>query len=191
MHPSSEQKKIKLDSMLDSMQAVVSVVLALKVPGGEYPDWWNESIMMVNISTGYPGMSIVLGEEGVDIGGLSTKGTRYNVFAPWAAIVRISRPDGSESQDWDVDPTEFLKPCTEHEGGPYLMELPWGVQTRAEAIHVVHFLMMQLGEMKPEESVRFVLAKPPRSAYTGLKLVVNNAPKSILIDPTSPAPNAA
>ncbi len=187
-------KRDKLEAMLQGFQSVARVGFALKVPGGVYPEWWADlDFNAADVSYNYPGMGIVIDDEGIAVAGLKTKGVLFGVRAPWAAVVVIMRPDGSEAEQWALAPEEFPKPDVEYEGGPYLLELPWGPTSRDAAIKTVHMLMLQLGEMKPENMVRFVLAKPPRSAYTGFKLVVDNTrqDKHTFAPLTPPPLNAA
>lgn len=186
----SDEKRVKLTSMLDGFQSVVRVGIALKAPGVQSPEWWSDlDFNAVDISYQYQGMGIHIDDEGIIISGLKIKGVVYGVTAPWSAIVLIQRPDGSELEQWPLNPAEFVKPEIEFEGGPYVLELPWVPVSREAAIKAVHMLMLQLGECEENSMVRFVLAKPPKSAYTGLKLVVDNTKKTEpMFKPLDPTP---
>lgn len=192
MAPTSDEKRTKLETMLGGFQSVVRVGIALKAPGVQYPEWWSDlDFNAINISYQYPGVGIHIDDEGIIISGLKTKGVVYGVTAPWSAIVLIQRPDGSEREQWTLNPSEFVKPFRELESkySPYLLEIPYGHMSREAAIKAVHMLMLQLSECEEDSTAQFVLAKPPKSAYTGLKLVVNNSAKSKpMFKPLDPPP---
>ena len=187
MHPTSKAKREKLETLLQGFQSVVRVVIATKLPGVTVPDWWTQDFMPLDLAYGYVGIGIYTDDEGVTISGLKSKGVMFGVTAPWSAIVSISRNDGSEREDWPVDPEEFPTPDRD-ENEAFLLVLPRHAITRDDAIKAVHLLMLQLGEMKSEDMVRFVLAKLPRGAYTGLKLVVDNTKTKPTFEPSEPPP---
>ena len=188
MHPISQAKREKLETLLG--YGVVRAVVATKVPGVEVPEWWTEPYIPLDL-TYANGIAVCTDDDGMVVTGLKSKGVLFSVAAPWAAIVRIAKYDGSECEDWPLDPEEFPSP-EQDENNAYLMVLPRQAITRDDAIQAIHLIMFQLGELKSDDMVRFVLAKLPRGAYTGLKLVVDNTkPKSTFKpdpEPSEPPP---
>ncbi len=174
--------------MLQGFQSVVRVAIATKLPGVSVPEWWDKDIMPIDLAYGYVGIGISTDDDGLTVTGLKLKGSLFSVVAPWAAVVAIMRPDGSDSEEWVIDPDEMPSP-EKDENGVHLLELPRHVLVRDDATKVLHGLLMQLSQMKPEDTARFVLAKLPRGAYTGLKLVVDNTKqRTFKSEPTDPPP---
>ena len=167
MHPTSQAKRDKLENLLS--YGVTKVFVATRLPGVEVPEWWEGDFIPLDL-TYANGIAVNTDDEGFVVTGLKSKGVLFSVTAPWAAVVMIAKYDESEREDWSIDPEEMPAPPQDHEQA-FLLELPRHKLTRADAIKAVHILMLQLGELKPEDMARFVLAKLPRGAYTGLKLV--------------------
>lgn len=163
-------KRAKLEAMLEGFQSVAQIAIALKAPGVVAPEWLEGDFQCFNLSYAYPGVGILIDDAGFIATGLKVRGVMYGIQAPWSAVVMIRRPDGSEMEQWTMDPE---KPPLD-ENNAYVIELPWVVITRDDAIKVVHMCMLSLGECEENSPVRFVLAKPPPSAYTGLRLVIDN-----------------
>lgn len=185
MHPTSKAKRDKLELLLS--QGVVRVLVAVKVPGVQIPEWWTHDMIPLDLVYAN-GIGVDTDDNGFVAYGLKFKGVPFTVTAPWASVVAIAKFDGTEGEEWAIESDEIPAP-EQDENNVHLLEVPRHAVSRDDAAKVLHMLMMQLSQLKSDDMARFVLAKLPRGAYTGLKLVVDNTKqRTFKPGPTEPPP---
>lgn len=176
MGRNAEKKEFFEETIRDN--GIVQITLLSEFPGVDIPNYLKEeAVVRLNFSYMY---NLPLFEFDSYVGimaELSFQGKWEYCFVPWGAITKIVQMDGEKKgREWKgVGPEDIENISKDHEG-TCMLKVPSEILSSQRAQRVLAMMSMQLARIG-NNKVRFSLASLPKSAYTGLKLVVDNEEK--------------
>lgn len=178
-------KSMRLHELLSKGPVLLTV--AVHVPGVIVPEHLsNQAAVSLSIAYGYNLPWLVTDREDVVLACLKFGNMHFPCEIPWEAIVSMQA--GEDFAHWPVTALDFATPPKDIDG-VYVIELPRTVLSPESAQRILSVLAAHVGaNVGQEDKVRFSLAPLDKSAYTGLKLVVDNTMReTISPDPESVA----